>query len=297
MNNNIKKVLYNFKNFGLFFGIDFLFHKVFKKNEWKTRKRAIRILDKRFGYIFQENASKGKNVNPFEKNIFVFWGQGFDSLPKIPKACIESIKCYYPDYNLFCISLENYMNYVDIDEKIVSLFEKGKISIQTFSDILRFQLIYKYGGVWCDATLLFFDRIEFDKQLQEKSFYSLNINCKEKRDLWGKVYPVTYTTFFFAARKNSYILDSVNRAYIEYYHTYDFVIDYFLNDYFLILASMYKVEDDALSKISFTTGNPFYLLNSLNAKQKKVDISQCKIIPQKITWKGVTLDGVEYYGQ
>lgn len=297
MNNNVKKVLYNIKNFGLFFGLDFLIHKtILKKNEWKTRKKSIKILDKEFGYIFKNNSKYGANNNEFEKNIFVFWGQGFNNLPEIPKLCIKSIERFYSDYNIYYITLENYEEYVSIDPNIKILFEKGNISIQTFSDILRFQLIYQYGGVWCDATLMFYEKIDFDVMLKEKSFYSLNVDCKEKRQLWGNVYPVTYTTFFFAARKKSYILKSINEAYIEYYKKYDFVIDYFLNDYFFILASMYEVEDNSLAKIPFVEGDVFYVLNSLLSNNTVLDINKCRQIPQKITWKNVTMENIKYDG-
>ena len=183
-----------------------------------------------------------------------------------------------------------------MNQNIINLFNKGKISIQTFSDVLRLQFIYKYGGVWCDATLLFYNKLSLEEELNKNSFYSLNMDCKEKKNLWGKVYPVTFTTFFFAARSNSIILKAINEAYIEYYKKYDFVIDYFLTDYLFILAMMYKLEDDALNKIPYSEGNTFYLLNNLLNNNKKIDINECKKIPQKITWKNINMDGIEYVG-
>lgn len=297
MNNNIKKVLYNYKNFGFIYGTSFLLTKtIFRKYEYKTRKRAIEILDKEFGYIFKEEKEKGRNKNSFEKNIFVFWGQGFKNLPEIPKKCIEKIKQLYFDYKIFEITLENYKDYVTIDENIILLFESGKISIQTFSDILRYNLIFKYGGVWCDATLMFFERIDFEEKIKENDYYSLNINCKEKEKLWGKVYDLTYTTFFFATKKESSIMEAINRAYIEYYKKYDFVIDYFLNDYFTILAMIHNLEDGTLNKIEVNEGNPFYLLNKLQNKDFEAEKKECKKCPQKLTWKNITLEGVKIIG-
>ena len=157
-------------------------------------------------------------------------------------------------------------------------------------------LIYEYGGVWCDATLLFYEKIDFEDLLKENTFFSLNMNCKEKQKLWGKVYPVTYTTFFFAAKKNSYILKAINEAFVAYYKKYDFVIDYFLNDYFFILAMKYKLDNDALNKIPFWNGDPFYLLNKLLSRDYCIDIIELKKIPQKITWKGISLNGVKVDG-
>ena len=297
MNNNIKKVLHNYKNFGFLYGTSFLMTKtIFRKFEYMTRRRAINILDNKFGYIFKENQRYGINKNKFTKNIFVFWGQGFDKLPEIPNVCIKRIEELYPDYKIYKITLNNYKEYVDIDDNLIRLYDDKKISIQTFSDILRYKLIYKYGGVWCDATLLFFERIDFEKEIMKNDYYSLNIDCDEKEKLWGKVYDVSYTTFFFATKKKSPILKAINEAYIEYYKLYDFVIDYFLNDYFMILSMKYNMEDNALKKIVKTEGNPFYLLNKINNSAKSVDLNKCKQCPQKLAWKNITLEGIEFNG-
>ncbi len=293
MNNNIKKVLHNYKNFGFIYGTSFLLTKtVLRKYEYLTRRRAIKILDNDFGYIYKREKSKGVNNNKFEKNIFVFWGQGFNKLPEIPKKSLDSIKKIYPDYKIYEITLENYKEYISLDKNLIHLFEIGKISIQTFSDILRYNLVYKYGGVWCDLTLLFFDKIDFVKQLRMNDFYSLNIECEEKERLWGKVYDITYTTFFFATKKGSHILKAIVDSYEEYYKKYDFVIDYFLNDYFTILAMMHGLENNCLKKIEKNEGNPFYLLNMILKQDRDISLEECKKCPQKLTWKNISLEGI-----
>lgn len=297
MNKNVQKVLYNYKNFGPIYGTSFLLTKtLFRKYEYKTRKMAIKILDKKFGYIFKEISQKKYKSYKFEKNLFVFWGQGFDKLPEIPEKCIKNIENMYSDYKIYKITLDNYMEYVDIDKNLIDLFNKGKLSIQTFADILRYNLVYKYGGVWCDATLMFFEKIDFEEKMKKNSHYSLNVNCEEKTKLWGKVYDVTFTTFFFSAKKNNPVFEAINKFYIEYYKCYDFVPDYFLTDYILILAMQYNLENGALSKIEYTEGNPFYLLNKLLNNEKNIDLNLCKQCPQKLAWKNITLDGVDLDG-
>lgn len=293
MNNNIKKVLYNYKNFGFLYGTSFLLTKtLFRKYEYITRKHAINILDKEFGYIYERERKNGKNKNKFEKNIFVFWGQGFDKLPEIPDKCLKSIKKFYNDYRIYEITLDNYNDYITIDANIEQLFKDDKISIQTFSDILRYNLLYKYGGVWCDMTLLFFDKIYFDKKIKQNDYYSLNITCNEKEKLWGKVYDLTNTTFFFATKKNSPINKAIVDSYSQYYKKYDYVIDYFLTDYFIILAMKHNLENSCLNKIEKNVGNPFYLLNCIQNGEKNVSLNECKKCPQKLTWKNISLEGV-----
>ena len=128
MNNNIKKVFYKYKTFGLIFGTQFLFYKTFlKKREYILRRKSIRLLDKNFGHIFRENSNMSPQNIQFDKNIFVFWGQGFDVLPEIPRKSLETIEKNYPDYILHKIDLSNFSKYVTVDENILRLFEKGNI--------------------------------------------------------------------------------------------------------------------------------------------------------------------------
>lgn len=75
------------------------------------------------------------------------------------------------------------------------------------------------------------------------------------------------------------------------------MIDYFLNDYFTILAMKHKMENSSLEKIEFNYGNPFYLLNYLqNNNDDSFNINECKKCPQKLTWKNISLEGLNLDG-
>ena len=77
MNNNVKKVIYNYKNFGILYGTSFLLTKtIFRKLEHITRKHAIKILDKEFGYIYEEEKKKVVYVTGYTLlHNFVFSSQ------------------------------------------------------------------------------------------------------------------------------------------------------------------------------------------------------------------------------
>lgn len=285
--NHLKASRKEIKNFGLSYGLSYFFTGFLKSQKYKTRRKAINILDKEFGYIFKNNNKRGsskENIGDLPKNIFFFWAQGFDNLPFIPKESLKRIKHFYPDYHIFLISLNNFEEYVSISPKILSLFSKKKISIQTFSDILRFNLLYKYGGCWCDATLMFFDRFPIGEQLEKNKFCSINHDSPEKSYYWGKVYPVTYTTFFMGSLKGSNIMKACVEFFDAFYNNYNFIIDYFMNDYALILCMKYHLDNDSLNHIPYNSGTPFYLYHQLKRK-KVIDIEKCKLCPQKANWR------------
>ena len=193
---------------------------------------------------------------------------------------------YYPDCNIILIDDQNYYKYVTLSDKIEHLYKTNKISVQTFSDILRFNLIFKYGGVWCDMTIFFFDRFDFFDYIEKNGFWSINHYSEEKRILWEKVYPVTYTTFLFGSFKGNDILQICVNFYNDFYDKYDFCIDYFMNDFILIMCMKKQVCNDMLNKIPFMNSSPFLLTDLLN-KKKGITLSDLKECPQKINNKSV----------
>lgn len=287
----IKKILHRFKlffyyskNFGIEFGLCYLFT---TKEYYKLRIKAIDICKKKFGYIFEKNYHFNYSIpiiSDDQKNIFLFWAQGFDNLPPLVKESISRIKKYYYDYNIILLDLNNYTKYILLNKCIVDKFNKGFISIQTFSDILRFNLIYKYGGYWIDATILFFARLPLFDNLKKYGFYSINHESIQKQKIWGKIHPVTYTTFFFGTYKNSNIMKCCVDFYNEYYSIYKYNIDYFMNDFILILCMKYKIDNDILNKVPFTNSSPFILIDTMR-NSKKIDTELIYEIPQKMDWR------------
>ncbi len=51
-------------------------------------------------------------------------------------------------------------------------FETGKISVQTFSDILRFNLLKNNGGMWIDATIFFVNNYDLIGRLGENQSFN-----------------------------------------------------------------------------------------------------------------------------
>lgn len=290
--NKIKSItresFYVTKNFGFRYGFTYLSTSIFRKYQYKRRLLGISILENEFSYLFDSiNLSNDYFIyDNSQKNIFLYWAQGFDKLPGFQKNVLTRIRKYYNDYNIILIDDNNYDSYVNLSARIKDLYRSNKISVQTFSDILRFNLIYKYGGVWCDMTNLFFDRLDFDHYISQIGFWSINHDSYEKEILWSKVYPVTYTTFLFGSAKNNDIMKICVNFYNDYYEKHDFCIDYFMNDLILIICMKKKMCNNLLNRIPYTKSSPFLLTHLVdgNYNIKLDDLREC---PQKINNKAM----------
>lgn len=98
------------------------------------------------------------------KTIWTYWHQGFEDAPFLVRRCVDEWIKLHPDWNIVQLDSENISDYVEplpiSEEKIV------KMKIAHRSDLIRTQLLIKYGGVWADPTT--FPILSLDKWLIPK---------------------------------------------------------------------------------------------------------------------------------
>lgn len=117
----------------------------------------------------------------YKGKIWVFWWQGLDEAPFIIKLCINNMKKYIKDREIILITKDNFSYYINLPNFIMKKFNNGNISIQQFSDIIRVYLMYNYGGIWLDATILIKDKL--DNAIFNYNFYSVKREKKMKNIL------------------------------------------------------------------------------------------------------------------
>ena len=101
---------YNIQNFGLFFGIHFLICSLTRKYMYLNRKLAINILENKFDYVLrniEDNYTEPKEIDLNQKTIYFFWAQGFESVPSLVNRAISLAKCFYSDYTIVQLDLNN----------------------------------------------------------------------------------------------------------------------------------------------------------------------------------------------
>ena len=88
--------------------------------------------------------------NQIPKIIWMLWLQGEENAPYLVKKCIESWKNNNPDFKIIVLDKNTINDYVDLQDIFCNNSEH--IAPALFSDIIRINLLNKYGGFWVDST-------------------------------------------------------------------------------------------------------------------------------------------------
>jgi len=94
------------------------------------------------------NRTTFKENSIIPKQIWTYWNS--DELTPVVTKCINSWKKYNPEYTVNVVTPSNLRQYIDFDVKSI----KFNDSPARESDIIRLNILAKYGGVWCDASTL-----------------------------------------------------------------------------------------------------------------------------------------------
>ena len=87
-----------------------------------------------------------------KKTIWVLWLQGFDNAPRVVLECLRSWKFHNADtWNVIELCERNLDDYVDLNTLIEDIGQK-QITRAALSDLVRIELLRRYGGLWVDAT-------------------------------------------------------------------------------------------------------------------------------------------------
>lgn len=181
------------------------------------------------------------NKDIFPKQIWMYWDKGWDNAPSLVKKCGESWAYHHPNWTINFLDANNIKNFFDIydwvpkDEKWTpSRFQKLKESIHPFfhssellknksikvqaqSDIIRINLLNKYGGVWVDATVWCQKPLESWLLPLEEGFFGF---CNKEK-------PSMISSWFLAANQGNKLVQkfsnevkhywSINNEALEYY--------------------------------------------------------------------------------
>ena len=96
------------------------------------------------------------------KIIWICWWDGIDAMPEIVKACYNSVLLNSDGFNVIIVSKFNYTEYISIPPHVLEKINDNTITIALFSDMLRMSLLFKYGGLWLDSTVLVTNKIHLD---------------------------------------------------------------------------------------------------------------------------------------
>jgi len=219
----------------------------------------------RYGSVLRSKKEevRGKSYNhEHPKVIWWCWLQGLEQAPQIVKACFNSLK-QLTGYSLVVIDNLNWTEYIELPEYIVKKWEKKQIPAAMFSDLLRVELLIKYGGTWIDSTVLCTGVNDEQGSLREKSKENLTENLSNSKldsdsnlstlnsqlkqymnaDLFVFQYtkegsvPVSISNWFITACRNNEVLRVLREMLYAYWRDYDCVLDYYIFHLFFAMIS------------------------------------------------------------
>lgn len=201
-----------------------------KTNLEKKYKSEIQTFEKRY----QDNEEhKVSNI------VWVCWFQGMDQAPDLVKKCYQSLQENLTDREIILLTSENIQEYVEFPDYIIDKWKKGQITHTHMTDLLRLELLIKYGGMWIDATVLCTSKRERIPDYFFDSDLFLYQTFKPGRD--GQAQPVS--SWLISAKSNNKILQMTRYLCYEYWKKNNEMVDYFLFHDFLVISLEHNKEE------------------------------------------------------
>lgn len=148
-----------------------------------------------------------------DPKIFVYWEQGFDDAPPIVRANRERLERLH-GADVVELDKERLHQLVDIPIDIRLHAESDRTH---FSDIARFALLHRYGGIWLDATCLVTDSVldRFDV-LVRSGFFAF------------RYHDALTSNWFLAAQPGNYVTGMMYQGLCEYWRRRDITVHYYM---------------------------------------------------------------------
>ena len=160
----------------------------------------------------------------FSKKIFWFWFQSIENSPIIVQACLNSIKKNIKGHDIIIINKKNINHYVKFPSYILKKLQQKCFTLTHFSDLLRLELLIKYGGTWLDATVLL---TNYNKLFFYKDLYFFQVFNSKKS---------IGSSWFLTSEKNSPVLRVTRDLLYEYWRKNSKLTNYFLFHYFFKIS-------------------------------------------------------------
>lgn len=216
------------------------------KTKQKLEKKYRWKLDE-----FDKNYVEGEHKT--SNKIWICWFQGMDNAPELVQKCFESVKKMIPEREIVLITYENLNDYVQFPDVIQHKIENGIIKGAHLSDLLRLELLIKYGGTWIDSTVFCSGDNIPEYMLNSELF--LFQNLKPGRDGHCTV----ISNWFITAWSYNKILSAIQYLLYRYWEENDQLWDYFIfHDLFQIVIEKYPEEWNKV--VPFSNSAPHILL-------------------------------------
>ena len=194
--------------------------------------KILRKLERKYGRLLEDFqvADERKEHGAAPRRIWIFWWQGMENAPLLVRRCYESVREHFADWEITVITEKNYRKYVTFPDYIKAKRDSGAITLTHFSDLLRLELLIKYGGLWLDATVLCTGSNIPVSVLKSDLF----VFQAQKPGADG--HATLMSSWLMYARPSNTILQATRMLLYEYWKRNKQLVEYFLIHYFFTMA-------------------------------------------------------------
>lgn len=188
--------------------------------------KIVKRLRKKYTSFIEEwkkgDAERKNLPHEHSNKVWTCWLQGVEDAPDIIKKCYQSLLDNLTDRDIVLLTEDNYRDWVTFPEYIQEKIDNGTISKVHMTDLLRLELLEKYGGTWIDITV-FCSGKNIPDYIWDSELFIYQIM---KPGLDG--HAARISTWFMTAYTNHPIILLVKQLLLEYWRTHNKVVDYFL---------------------------------------------------------------------
>lgn len=232
---------------------------------------------------YQDMPKESSSAPSFTEHfIWTLWWQGEDNAPPLVRACLNQMRANANGAELVLISKDNWQEYIDIPDYILSKLDKCWISFAQLSDIIRFLLLERYGGLWLDATV--YTASPIPGSCFDLPFYSQH-TLPSEMTCW--VQNNRYHGFIIGSHPHAKLVSFVKDFFLEYWKTHDTLVDYLMIDYVIMLA--YQQFPDIKSEIDslpWSSERLYDMVTMLNQAYSPLEFDKLKseCLFSKLDW-------------
>lgn len=206
-----------------------------------TQLKAKQKLEKKYKSSLVEFDKKYDQTLSHEQSnkVWICWFQGMEHAPAIVQKCYQSVKDNLTDREVVLITSDNMMKYVQFPDFIIEKWKKGQITHTHMTDLLRLEMLIKYGGMWLDATVFCSSKREEIPDFYFDSDLFIFQNLKPGRDGHSHM----TSSWLMSAKSNNKLLMAIRYLCYEYWKENKEMLDYFLlHDFISIVLEYYPEE-------------------------------------------------------
>ena len=187
-------------------------------------------------------------IHQHSHTIWVCWFQGMEKAPDVVKICQTSLQRYLKEREIIVLTNENISQYVLFPEHIRTKYEKGMIPVAHYYDLLRLEILTRYGGTWIDSTVLCTGEAVYGLPLTTYLDADLFL-YQDVREGDGRIRGIS--NWFITASSNQKILLILKEMLYQYHKDYNCAVAYSIfHIFFMMIAKELPEEVRKMPRVS-----------------------------------------------